>query len=385
MTRRKLTEAKGTRNAENAPKNPTGWTLDDGMDWGSYVGGTRSRYITRYATFAQQNTDNHSGLEEELANMMNVVQQAGVQQAYGTVLEMADWLWSKGGQFLDLRGHFQDGLQLLTQAVDAARSLGDKSGEERLLGQLGRVWMALENWLLAAEYFEQALTIAREIGDGQGEASHLGNLGQIQLQQRNLQDATNQFQEAIRIARKIGDRQMEGRLWGSLGLVTLRNQMSVGYTREATIEAIEHIKRAIAIAQETGDLRGEASHLGSIGGAYELMGSMNVSLPPFVRGSPYPGEDEARYDRYKTELEQANQKSYLEAYEYYSHALSIAQKIGDEPMQARLHDDRARVAPGAKLPVFPGSGDINMNIWVRNQKPPYTDYVPGTRHEHMDE
>jgi hypothetical protein len=117
-----------------AAKKSAEWAMDDGVDWRSYVEDTRSKYITRYVTLAQQNTANHSFLEEELNNMMNVAQQAELQRAHGAVLDMAKWLWSSGGQFLDLRGHAQEGLQLLTQAVDAARLLEDKRQEGSLLG-----------------------------------------------------------------------------------------------------------------------------------------------------------------------------------------------------------------------------------------------------------
>jgi tetratricopeptide (TPR) repeat protein len=238
------------------------------------------------------------------------------------------------------------------------------------------------------------LAISRGIGDRQDEASHLGNLGQIQLElayiqfqkkkrskaRYAIQKAENYFQEAIEIARRIRDRQIEGRLCASLGLIQLRNQMFVGYTHQAMTEAIKYFRSAIAIAQEIGDQRGEASHLGSLGGAYELMGSMNVSLPPFVGGSPYPGEDANRHERYKKELQQANEQSFLEAYEYYSHALYVASEIGDEQMSERLKDDRARVGAKARLPLHSSSGEINMNIWMRNQKPPYTAHPPGTRY-----
>ena len=366
---------------DRSAKNSTERAIDDGVDWRSYVKDTHSKYINRYVSFAQQDTNDFTSLEKELANLMNAAQQALTQRAYGTVLEMAEWLWSGGGQFLDLRGHVQEGLQLLTQAVNAARLLEDKSQEERLLGQLGRAWMSLENWPTAVEHFEEALTIAREIGDRQGEASHLGNLGQLRLQQKNQQQAADHFKEAIKIAKQIRDRQMEGRLWASLGLVKLRNQMLVGYTWERMIEAIEHFKHALEIARETADRRGEVSHLGSIGGAYELMAAMNVSLPSFG-GSPYPEENMERYERYQKQAEQANQENYLEAYEYYSHALSIAREIGDKQTQERLEEDRYRVGPKANLPLFSGGRDINMNTWMRNQKPTYTGHIPGTRHQH---
>jgi tetratricopeptide (TPR) repeat protein len=362
-----MTEMTMALNNENTNKNSAKWTTDDGVNWRSYIEDTRGNYINRYASFAQQFTNNFSRLEEELANLMNTVQQAVIQRAYNTVLVMAESLWSSGGQFLDLQGHMQEGIQLLTQALNAARLLEDKRQEERLLGQLGRAYMALMNWPAAVKNLKQALTIAKEIDNRQGEASHLGNLGQLQLQQENQQKAADHFQEAIKIVREIGERQIEGRLLASLGLVKLRNQMLVGYTWERMIEAIELFKSAIAIAQEKGDRRGEASHFGSLGGAYELMGSKNVSLPPFLGGSPYPGEDAERYERYRKQLEKANQKSYLEAYKHYSHAFVIAKEIGDVQMQDKFDDERVRVGYIVNLPLFPGTGEINSNIWMRNQ------------------
>src|SRR5687767_15210764 len=146
-----MTKLTVTPRAEAAVKNSGEWMIDDGVDWRLHVEGTRNKYITWYATFGQQNAENHSRLEEELSNIMHAAQQAMVQQAYSTVLEIAECLWSSGGQFLDLRGYFQDGLKLLTQAVGAARFLEDKSQEERLLGKLGRAEMALRSWPDATE------------------------------------------------------------------------------------------------------------------------------------------------------------------------------------------------------------------------------------------
>ncbi|RYH64135.1 MAG: tetratricopeptide repeat protein [Alcaligenaceae bacterium] len=381
-------------NGNNADKGPAARTLDDGVNWRSYVEGTQARYMYRYVGFARQNTRNYSRLEEELANLMNAAQFAGIQSESGTALEMAEWLWSGGGQFLDVRGHFQEGLKLLTHAQNAARLSGDRFQEGNITGQLGRVYMALRSWQTSAEYFQQALTIARAINDRQGQASHLGNLGQIHLElaqaqlerrEENQFKATDYFQDAIEIAKEIGERELEGRLLGSLGLLRLRSQMLTGYTHEGFIDAIELFENAIAIAREKDDRRGEASHLGSIGGAYELMASMSMSLPSFVRGSPYPGEDDERYERYKKGFERANRESYREAYEHYSHALDIAREIGDKKMQDGLIDSRARVAVKAGLPVYPGSGDINMNWWMRQADALEGKDVPGTRYKQRNQ
>ena len=335
--------------------------MDDGVNWASYVQDTRSKYVSRYAAFARLNTSNFSRLEEELANVVNAAEQASVQQADDKLLEMADWLWTRGGQFLDLRGHAQDGRFLLTQAVNAARRLGDKTREEHLLGQLGRAWVALGNLENAAQSFEQALTLARKIGDQQGEASHLGNLGQIELQQGNNQKAAECFNDAVTIAKSIGDRQMEGRLWASLAWLKL-----VHNSREATIEAFADLRKAIQIAKEIGDRRGEASHLGSLGRGYELLGVERLSLPPFVNG-PYPLDNVERSKQYDKDLKQANQEAYYRSCQYYGDALKLAVEIKDRQMEQRFRGDLLRVAKIAGFPIH--SSGVMWNAWDRNPRP----------------
>jgi tetratricopeptide (TPR) repeat protein len=395
-------------NAENAAKNLAERTMDDGVDWRSYVEDTRDKYIIYYKNFVQQNTNNHSGLVEEWPNIMNVA------------------------ELLDLRGRAHDRVQLLTPVMDAARLLGYKSQEEHCLGQLGRDYMTLGELPTAAKCFEQAYTIAEEIDDWQGKASHLGNLGQFHLQQaadqlkaavaavgaveavpveppppfvgvsphmegdvlimsgsenfeyerfqynRKLEAYENQlkaqenqlkaadyFQEAIKIARESGDRGLEGRLWASLVQVKLSNH-TPGQTDDI-IEAIKHFRRAIAIAQETGDRRGEASHFGCMGRAYELMGDMTMmGLSYCKEREGYERWRQSEYDRWQ--LEQTQQQNYRWAYEYYSHALSIAREINDEPMQKRFNGDLARVGP-LKSPQDPPIPPVNycsiLAIWVR--------------------
>ena len=272
--------------------------------------------------------------------------------------------------------HMQEGLQLLTEAAKAAQLLGDERQEERLLGQLGRASMALRNWPEASDYLGRAFVIAAEVGDLQGKASHLGNLGQIQLELKNPQEAASHFQDALRIAESIPDPQMVGRLQASLGLAKLRSQMETGYSWDRMREAIELFQTALKIARETGDRRGEASHFGCLGNAYELMGSMNVSLPPFVGGSPYPMEEENRRTRYREDLERANQESYLEAFEYYSAAFSMASQIGDVAARESFQADLWRTGRLAGLDMMSGGG-VNWNTWMRNHpdKP-----VPGFRY-----
>lgn len=336
------------------------WTPGDDVNWRSHVEATRTRYVTRYLDFAQRNTKTYSKLETELPNLMNAVQQASAQQQYDSILKMAQWLWSDGGQFLDLQGHFREGTQLLTQAVDAARHLGGKGEEHRFLGQLARAAIALRDWPTSAQHLGEALAIARESGDRQGEANHLGTLGQVQLERNQRSKAEASFRAALEIAQEIGDRQLEGRLWASLGLLKFEN-----FNRAGLIEAIENFEKGIAIARETGDRRGEASHLGSLGRAYELIGLGSLALPEFVSG-PYPHDNEVRHRQYSEDLQRANQESFFYAYESYEKALWIAKEIRDRQMQARFRADKSRTASEGKLPLWHASEEIDKNMWYRN-------------------
>jgi tetratricopeptide (TPR) repeat protein len=338
--------------------------MNESVDWRSYVENTRSNYITQYVTCAQQNTDNYQKLDLELINMMGVAEQALDRAKYDAVLEMARWLWSDGGRFLDLQGHTQDGVQLLTQAVEAARLSGNRDQEGRLLGQLGRASLTLKELPEAANYFEQAVKIAREVGDRQGEASHLGCLGQIYLDQENKQKAADYFQEALSIVRKIGNRQMEGRLLASLGLAKL------GHTGRSIDEAIEHFEKAVAIARDFGDRQGEASHLGCLGIAWELLCSARPEPPrppPFVWG-PYLADNDSRYQQYNETVvrryEQACQARYHESIEYYERALAIAREIGDRQMEKGFSANVDRVSrPFSNREVYDGNeGDYYAEI-----------------------
>jgi hypothetical protein len=151
---------------------------------------------------------------------------------------------------------------------------------------------------------------------------------------------------------------MEGRLWASLGWLKL-----VKNTRQESIEAIADFRRAIQIAKRTGDRRGEASHLGSLGRAYELLGWNSWSLPPQVWGPDGYGESD-----YSKRCEQANKECYYRAYQYYSNARHVAVAIGDKQMEERFAADSRRAVSGGGFPTH-SSGDLDWRIFSRNPMP----------------
>jgi tetratricopeptide (TPR) repeat protein len=63
------------------------------------------------------------------------------------------------------------------QALQIYRTLKNRQGEGRALGNLGAAYFYLGDYAKAIEYGEQQLAIAREIKDRLGEGTALGSLG----------------------------------------------------------------------------------------------------------------------------------------------------------------------------------------------------------------
>jgi tetratricopeptide (TPR) repeat protein len=296
------------------------------IDWRTHVEITRREFILRYAKRAKQSTHDFNVLETELDNILEAANRAGEQKLYKVSLEMVRWLWSDGGRFLDLQGYSQAGVQLLTQALDAARLLKKRTQEEQVLGQLGRSWLAVGDLQTASNCFQEALRLARKIGNRRDQASHLGCLGQIYLEQGDWDEAEKHFQQALTLAQKISNRQLEGRLLGSLGLV-----MSLTGNHNG---AIERFGTALEIAQRSGDLQGQASHLGSMGTSYKYLGLQNPPQLKICSAGEFITEylDASEQDHY-----------YREAIRCFERALDIADRVGDRKMKERFEANLTEV------------------------------------------
>ncbi len=160
---------------------------------------------------------------------------------------------------------FPTALDSWQQALQIFRSIKDRDGEGRALGNLGGAYLALGNYTKAIEYGQQSLVIAREIKDRQGEGTELGNLGGAYLALGNYTKAIEYGQQSLVIAREIKDRAGEGKSLGNLGVA----YRSLGNYAKA----IEYSQQWLAIAREIKDRAGEGRALGNLGGAYLYLGN----------------------------------------------------------------------------------------------------------------
>ena len=119
---------------------------------------------------------------------------------------------------LDLRLTPQQRIGWLTAALEAARTLGNKSMEGNHLVKLGLAYADLGDARKAIGFYEQALVVMREIGDKRAEGSILGNLGSAYAALGDARKAIGFYEQALKIDREIGDRRGEALESWNLGL-----------------------------------------------------------------------------------------------------------------------------------------------------------------------
>lgn len=313
----------------------------DSQYWRTYSQKTSENYIKRYVDCAKQNSRLFQKLEIEQVAIMSAADKALERSDYAAVLEIEKWLWSGGGRWLDLRGHTQDGILLLEQAIEAARRSGSRRREQHLLGELGRAWMKLEDEARAERYFAQALKIANEVEDQAGAASHLGNLGELALSRGVKGKAEEHFREALSLAQEIGDRQLEGRLTASLATLRLtRGEL----TLDNFEQLMDSFEKCLEIAREVEDLQGEASHLGCLGLAWEMLAAGLYEEPRLIQG-PYLSEFERRQQEYEARTRHYREArgDYSQALDYYKRALTVAREAGDWQLEKQFEESLDRV------------------------------------------
>ncbi|MFE7503807.1 BTAD domain-containing putative transcriptional regulator [Promicromonospora sp. NPDC057488] len=140
--------------------------------------------------------------------------------------------------------HVSDGLVINAQALRAAESDDDTTGQAQMLRQLGVVHMRLSQYETATDYSERALTLFRQENDPAGEAVTLTNLGSIHYQLGDHQSAMDSHTRALTVSRQVGDRRGEA--------VALTNIAIIHERRGEFDASIETDLAALAIVRELG-------------------------------------------------------------------------------------------------------------------------------------
>lgn len=156
-------------------------------------------------------------------------------------------------------GNVQESLQLQSQALELAQTLGDLFGEANARANLGVVYTSIGFRQEALQSYEESLVIRQRIDDKRGETHLLINLGNLYLEQGKPHRAITLYRQAIPLANTIGDRFAVGNALTGIG----QGLALLGNDDEATNYHEEVLLLRTTLQDHTGVLH-TLSNLGQI-------------------------------------------------------------------------------------------------------------------------
>jgi DNA-binding SARP family transcriptional activator len=213
-----------------------------------------------------------SSLEEALgwceSERVNLV--AATRQASDSGMHDIAWrLPAAAMRFFYRRSHWVDWITTHQTGLAAARELGDRQAEARMLHNLGMVH-GLQRREEAIGFFEQAMAIHRELDDHAGEARAATGLATAFFHVGRFQDALDAGRRSLLLQRAAGDRHGEGIALGDLGCAS--GELGL------IDDAISFHQQALTIFRELGDTDAEADSLTELAGVYLVMGRIGPAL-----------------------------------------------------------------------------------------------------------
>jgi DNA-binding SARP family transcriptional activator len=238
--------------------------------------------------------------DTERANLVAAVRDAAEHGLPEHSWTLAQCLWD----FFNLRKHWADWIDTHSVALAAARSVGDRGAEGRMLITLGIGLREIRRHEEAIECYQQALAIFRAIGDRSRQLPTFNNLGIAYMSQGRIEDGLSCYEQAAEIARELGDVHSEAVLVNNIGLVhadagrfgvalerylrglELRQQIEDPYSEAILLNnigevfrglldfpaAVSYVERALETFRAIGDLYGQAEALDNLGLALDGLG-----------------------------------------------------------------------------------------------------------------
>ena len=120
------------------------------------------------------------------------------------------------GVLLDQQADQTGAMDVLAQALDLSRQVGDRAGQARALNSLGSASRTVGSTARARELFDQALRVREEIDDEAGISVTTFNLGQLAMDDGDYATARRLYERSHDIDASLGDEW--GAMVGSLGI-----------------------------------------------------------------------------------------------------------------------------------------------------------------------
>ncbi|MBK8912910.1 MAG: tetratricopeptide repeat protein [Chlorobi bacterium] len=249
--------------------------------------------------------------------------EAAAKQA-GDIAAEADALRLQGVACLQ-KGKYSTALPLLEESLNLWEHLGNGSGTDRTLNNIGNVYRSLSEYPKALEYYSRALFLYEELGDRSGVARATGNIGLVYWNLSDYPKALEYDSRALALFEELGDRS---------GVATVTNNIGNVYMNLSEyLKSLEYYTRAFALFEELGERSGVARITGNIGLVYDRLSEYPKALEHLSHGLAMLEELGDRFSAAAVTVSIGNVYASLSEYskslEHYLRALALYEELGD--------------------------------------------------------
>ncbi|MBW4509191.1 MAG: tetratricopeptide repeat protein [Scytonematopsis contorta HA4267-MV1] len=188
-----------------------------------------------------------------------------------------------GGIFASFSGKFlRNALDYLNEPLRKSEVTQEKA---RVLTLLGYSQRALGEYERSLEFHQQALEIARSAGDRTCEIANFNHLSRTYVQQKNYGEAINYSQRALILSRQTGDKTGEANALVNLGYSEVMQAQQLEQVEPETYEmAINYLQQGLKLSEQLGDVQSKALCFSSLGIAYLVVGQAQDAIKSLEEG-----------------------------------------------------------------------------------------------------
>lgn len=170
------------------------------------------------------------------------------------------------GSIYEAEGDFPTARKVYIESLTLFREGGESRQVAQLLCNLGNVSEAEGDYTSARELYQEGLNICRELEDSAGVADALYNMGKIAEAEDDDHSARTLYSQSLDLFRALGDT-------GGITLA-LNGLGNVAYYRDQYTSAREHYKESLAIEQTLGSKKAIAESLINLANVAEAEGDL---------------------------------------------------------------------------------------------------------------
>jgi tetratricopeptide (TPR) repeat protein len=241
------------------------------------------------------------------------------------------------GYSLRAQGSYDRATTFHQQALEIARTAGDRTCEIANLNHLSRICVARKIYAEAIDYSQRALILSRQTGDRLGEANALTNLGysevfqakeQAQLEPDVYERAIHYLEQGVQLVERVGD-SLGGSYTSHQSKALGLSSLGIAHVAiEQPQKAITYLEQGWQVAQLSGDLYLQGVNLAYLAQACYSLQNLEQTILTGSLGAYL--------------LEQINSNDWRQP----AGLLTIIQgQIGVEAFQAILEQQRSKIIP----------------------------------------